>query len=659
MSTPIIARYGTWHSPLTTSAITAQALGLGALSVDGNTLYWLEIRPQEAGRTVLRCRATDGECADVTPAPISVTTRVYEYGGGAYRVTKGWIVYSNGSDDSVWLIAPNGATWPIAAIPGCRYADFWFDLPCNRVLAVREDHRNRPPSDPEITIVSLRLDPVDCTRSRGEVLVRGPDFLAAPRISPDGTRLAWLEWDQPAMPWDGTRLKLAALDIRGRPRAPIQVAGGPAESILQPLFAPGGDLHFCSDRTNWWNIYSLIDGEVRAIAPVEAETGGPDWLLAERYYSFDEDGQVLCSLIDEGIRRGALIAGRRLTPLDFGPIQGCPVALGQGFVYISSPPDQPLAILYRDSLGGEDIVIARTGPAPLDPSDISVGRPIRFAAGDGSRAHAFFYEPRNSRFAAPAGARPPLLVIAHGGPTAMSTNALSLSIQWWTTRGFAVVDVNYGGSTGFGRAYRQRLNGQWGVVDVEDCVAAALYLADVGKVDARCIAITGASAGGFTALAALAASDLFRAGGSHFGMADPIQFRTETHKFEARYLDSLIGPLPEAAPLYHRRSPLTNAGRITVPVILFQGQDDKIVPPSLTDAIAEALAAQDRPFAHYVFAGEGHGFRKAETIRRVLNLELSFYSQIFGFTPLGLEERVVPGTWVEPAPRTARTPAND
>jgi dipeptidyl aminopeptidase/acylaminoacyl peptidase len=571
-----IAPYGTWQSPVTASAVTARPLSLHGLSADGDTLYWLESRPSEAGRTVLMRWSRERGTAEVTPAPANLLGRFYEYGGGAYRVSGGWIVYSEHSDNAVRLIDPDGTMRIIAQVAGCRYADFWFDPRRRRVLALREDQRRRP-QDPEIAIVALALDPGE--GGEGEVLVRGPDFMAAPRLSPDGSQLAWLEWDHPNMPWDGTRLRLAELDGQGRPIVSIVVAGGEAESICQPLFAPDGTLHFSSDRSGWWNLHAWRRGAVQKLASVAGEIGGPDWLLAQRYYTFLDDGRILAMLVQDGIKRGALIAGGKVTPLDLGQIQGAPVPLGRGFAYLSATPDKPLAIRYRDGLGGEDRVIVLSAPPLLAAADISVGRPIRFTTSDGSTAHAFFYEPRNAGFAAPEGELPPLLVLCHGGPTGMAVNALSLAIQWWTTRGFAVVDVNYGGSTGFGRRYRHRLDGRWGVVDVEDCIAASRHLAESGLVDPDRIAISGGSAGGFTVLSALAVSRLFKAGASHYGIADPMQFRRETHKFETRYLDRLIG-IPDEV-LYRRRSPVARAGRITVPVIFFQGLDDRIVPPSL------------------------------------------------------------------------------
>jgi dipeptidyl aminopeptidase/acylaminoacyl peptidase len=636
-----VAPYGSWASPVTLDLITRQTISLRTLLADGDALYWLEGRPDEAGRFALMRWTPAGGKDEVTAAPINVGSRVYEYGGGAYHVCDGWVVYCDNRDDSVWVLPPGESPRRIANAPGCRYADFRFDLPRRRVLAVREDHRNRPATDPEIAIVALPVDPA-AGMAADVVLVAGPSFLAAPRLSPDGTKLVWIEWHHPHMPWDRTKLRLAELDAAGRQWLSVQVAGDLAESVLQPLFAPDGTLHFISDRTGWWNIYAWRDGAVVPVAPVAGEIGGPEWMLGQRYYDFLADGRIVCTVVEDGIRIAALVEDDRLVPLDLGQVRGCPVPLGAGFAYLATPPDAPEAIIYRDGIAGPDTeIIVAAGPAVLDKGDISIGRPIRFKTFDGNFAHAFFYAPCNARFEAPEGERPPLLLICHGGPTAMSVNTFSLVIQWWTTRGFAVVDVNYGGSTGFGRRYRQRLEGQWGLVDVDDCIAAARHLITSGQIDPARIAIRGASAGGYTALAALAASDVFKAGASHCGITDPMLMALETHKFESRYLDKLIGPLPEAEALYRKRSPLTQIDRITAPVIFFQGLDDKIVPPHQVEAMAEAMADRFLPVAYYSFAGEGHGFCRAETIRRVLDLELSFYGQIFGFTPPGLEERVI------------------
>ena len=637
MSFPQTAPYGSWISPVTPELMTGKTVGLSGLVADGEALYWLESRPSEAGRSVLMRWTEALGKAELIPAPGNVGSRVHEYGGGAYAVAQGWIVHSEKSDGSVWLIEPGQAARQIAATPGCRYADFHFDLRRRRVLAVREDHRNRPESDPEATLVALAFD----AAGPGIVLVRGPDFLAAPRLSPDGSQLAWIEWDHPNMPWDATRLRLAVLDADGLPQDAMLVAGQDAESIVHPLFAPDGTLHFSSDRTGWWNLYAWRDGAVVAVAPVEAEIGGPAWAFGQRYFTFLPDGKILCSVVDDGIRQAALVCHGRVLRLAIGPVQDSPVPSGDGLAYVSTPPDGPPIILRAGNFaGGLSEIVTVSGPSVLAREEVSIGDPIRFPTAEGGVGHAFFYPPRNARFEAPAGEKPPLIVISHGGPTSMSSNGFSLGVQWWTTRGFAVLDVNYGGSTGFGRPYRQRLNGQWGVVDVEDCEAAARNVAERGLVDPARIAIRGGSAGGYTTLAALAASNVFKAGASHFGVADLMLLARDTHKFEARYLDTLVGPLPEAEAVYRTRSPLANVGSISCPVIFFQGLDDRVVPPNQAEAMVEAMAARQLPVAHYTFAGEGHGFRRAETIRRVLDLELSFYGRIFGFDPPGITEEV-------------------
>ena len=363
-------------------------------------------------------------------------------------------------------------------------------------------------------------------------------------------------------------------------------------------------------------------------------------MFGQRYYAFLDAERILCGVIEDGIRRAALISGGRLVPLAIGQVQESPLPSGDGLAYISTPPNGPPVIIRLGNLERDGLseIVTVSGPAMLGPGSISIGAPIRFPVSDGGIGHAFFYPPLNEEFAAPAGELPPLIVVSHGGPTSMSSNSFSLGVQWWTTRGFAVVDVNYGGSTGFGRPYRQRLQGQWGVVDVEDCIAAARHLAQRGLVDPARIAIRGGSAGGYTTLAALAGSDVFKAGASHFGVADLKLLARDTHKFEARYLDNLIGKLPEAEAIYRQRSPLANVDRITCPAIFFQGLDDKVVPPNQAEAMVEAMAGRQLPVAYYAFAGEGHGFRKAETIHRVLDLELSFYGRIFGFAPPGLKE---------------------
>ncbi|HVJ54993.1 MAG TPA: S9 family peptidase [Aliidongia sp.] len=636
MTEPRIAPFGSWESPVTTELMTGKTVGLGSLMVDGDAIYWLESRPNEAGRSALVRWTRAGGLEELTPPPVNIGSRVHEYGGGAYAVSAGRIVYSEKSDGSLWLIEPGARTRQIATAAGCRYADFTFDLARNRLLAIREDHRDRPPTDPKTTIVALSLDSDEPARNEGEILVEGADFYSNPRLSPDGARLAWLAWDHPNMPWDGTRLLLATLDSAGRPGAARVVAGELPESVVQPLFAQDGTLYFSSDRTGWWNLYTFQNGRIEALHPIEAELGGPCWLFGNRYFAFTADGLV-CSIVESGLRHAARLVRGTLTRLDIGAVQECPVPFGEGLAWISTEPQAPPAVQLLS--GGKIETLRASGPAVLSEGNISVGEPISFPT-EGGISHAFFYPPRNEGFVAPGGEKPPLIVTLHGGPTSMTTNGFSLTVQWWTTRGFAVVDVNYGGSTGFGRPFRQRLYGEWGVVDVVDCEAAVKALAERGLIDPSRVAIRGGSAGGYTTLACLAASTVFKAGASYFGVADLKLLAEDTHKFESRYLDNLLGPLPASEAIYRARSPIFNVGKIEAPAIFFQGLDDKVVPPNQAETMVEAMAERQLPVAYYAFAGEGHGFRKAETIRRTLELELGFYGRIFGFDPPGLTERV-------------------
>ncbi len=415
--------------------------------------------------------------------------------------------------------------------------------------------------------------------------------------------------------------------------------GKSLSSIVQPGWSAQNILHFCSDRTGWWNLYAHQNGAVAALRPIEAEIGGPHWVFRQRYYDFLEDGRIVASVVKDGVRRAALIAGGQMTPLDIGQVAECPQPIGGGLAYVATPPTAPPAIMLAPALGQTAILIRAAAPSTLPRETISIGEPISFPASHGP-GHAFWYPPRNRDFTGPAGALPPLIVLSHGGPTSMTTNHFNLNIQWWTSRGIGVVDVNYGGSTGYGRDFRRLLNGRWGLIDVEDCRAAAEHLVARGLADGARIAIRGGSAGGFTTLAALTASNLFRAGASLYGVADLMLLARDTHKFESRYLDGLIGPLPQAQALYAERSPIDHLDRLACPVIFFQGEDDKTVPPNQAETMVAAMKARALPVAHYLFAGEGHGFRKAETLRRVLELELDFYGRIFGFLAPDLSERV-------------------
>jgi dipeptidyl aminopeptidase/acylaminoacyl peptidase len=634
--TKAVAPYGTWVSPVSVELMTRAAIGLGSLSADGQDLYWLEARPSESGRTVLCRRRADAGVEELTVAPLNVGSRVHEYGGGAYAVAAGVVVFSERTNGTVWVIEAGRPTRRIETPEDCRYADFECDLRRRRVLAVREDHRDRPPTDPKAAIVALPLDP----GGTEAILVEGPDFLSSPRLSPSGERLCWIAWNHPRMPWDGTELYVADVTKEGALEAARLVAGETLEAIVQPGWATDGALTFCSDRTGWWNLYVLRDGKIEALAPVDAEMGGPHWVFRQHYHEFLPDGRIVASIVREGVRSAVLIANAKIAPLDIGQVQECPRRFGDGLAFIATPPAAPPSVCIVPRIGGAAPSIIRSAaPAVVPEESISIGEPIQFAT-RGDVAHAFWYPPRNRDYKGPVGALPPLIVLSHGGPTSMTTNSFSLSVQWWTSRGFGVVDINYGGSTGYGRAYRERLTGQWGVVDVEDCAAAANHLSEHGLVDAARLVIRGGSAGGYTTLAALTSLNLFKAGASYYGVGDLMLLAKDTHKFESRYLDQLIGPLPQAQTLYRERSPVNHVDSLACPVIFFQGEDDKTVPPNQAETMVEAMTARGLPVAYYSFAGEGHGFRQAETLRRVLELELDFYGRVFGFTAPGLSERV-------------------
>jgi dipeptidyl aminopeptidase/acylaminoacyl peptidase len=656
------APFGTWVSPVTVDLVCGQSVALSALSADGDDLFWLEQRPSDKGRTTVVRRSEGGSIQDVSPPGEDVGSRVHEYGGGSYVAEGGRVLWSSRRDGSVWLLDPQRGPAPVqvTAVPGARFADFRFVGGQQAVVCVREDHRDRPEGDPVAAIVALDLAPdVNPAANEGSVLVRGADFYAYPRLSPDGQWLAWISWNHPDMPWDATQLEVAAFGSNRVLGSAMTVAGGPDESVLQPAWSPGGILHFISDRTGWWSLYRAgalfrsgsSSPSVTLAAAGEGEIGGPLWNLGARWYGFAPDGAIIAILETGGQARIVRArASAQVTALPGAPQAfQCPVFLPESqtgtlrMAFISASPGGMPAIEITSVDTGRVVrseTVRAAGPNVLGPQDISLGTPFSFPTDDGQTAHAFWYPPTNAAFAAQEGERPPLVVMIHGGPTGSASNAFSLNVQWWTSRGFGVAHVNYRGSTGFGRAYRRALNEEWGVADVADCIAAARHLAGRGMVDPDRMVIRGGSAGGFTALAALAASDVFRAAASLYGIGDLSLLAQDTHKFEARYMDRLVGPWPQAADIYAARSPIGHMAAMTAPVIFFQGLEDKVVPPSQARVMVEAMTARGLAVAHYEFAGEGHGFRGAEALRRTRELELDFYGRVFGFEPPGLSERV-------------------
>jgi dipeptidyl aminopeptidase/acylaminoacyl peptidase len=482
------------------------------------------------------------------------------------------------------------------------------------------------------------------------VLAAGRDFYASPRISPDGRRLAWLEWDHPNMPWDGTELRLAELDGDSLAGDPVTVAGGPQESVFQPSWSPDGVLHLVSDASGWWNLYRAgpggsggpqggppVDrvGELEPLYPAEEEFGHPQWVFGLSTYAFLPGGRIACVHGRGPLQRlGVLGPDGTLTDLELPFTAFYPPhlhAVGDRLACLAGDPTRAAAVLLIDPAAGEVEVLRSSEDRELDPGYLSLPEPIEFPTAGGRTAHALYYPPANRDFEGPAGERPPLVVASHGGPTSGITSGLHVGFQFFTSRGIAVVDVDYGGSTGYGRAYRQRLDGQWGIADVQDCVAAARHLAERGDADPARLAIRGGSAGGYTTLCALTFTDEFAAGASYYGVADAAALAKDTHKFESRYLDRLIGPWPEAEALYRERSPIHFTDRLSCPVILLQGLEDEVVPPSQAEMMAAALDAKGIPYAYLPFEGEQHGFRQAAHIRRALEAEIYFYSRMFGF----------------------------
>ena len=638
---PTTSPYGSWASPITTDSIVAESVGLGQIALDGDDVYWVEVRPLEAGRSVVVKRTPDGAGLDVTPAPFNVRTRVHEYGGGAYVVSGGTVYFTNFADQRVYrqpageepsAITPEGET---------RHADFAVDLARSRLVCIQENHSGD--GEPVNSVVAVPMDTRAGVIADPEVLVSGSDFYSSPRPSPDGSRLCWLSWNHPNMPWDGTELWVGELDGDGRVAERKLVAGGTAESICQPEWAPDGRLYFVSDRSGWWNLYRWDDRPGRqadeCVLPMDAEFGRPQWVFGANSYGFVSADRAICAVNHSGVWEllDVDLESGRWTTLDIAGYSAMGRSdmrvHGNQVVFEAGGPTEPNALLRLDLASGRLRVVRRSNPAPVDPEYLSAPETIEFPTEGGLTAHAFFYPPRNRDFAATEGAKPPLLLKSHGGPTAATSNALDLEIQFWTSRGFAVVDVNYGGSTGYGRDYRRRLERNWGVVDVDDCVNAAGYLAAQGSVDEKQLAIDGGSAGGYTTLAALTFRDVFSAGASYFGVSDLETLARDTHKFESRYLDSLVGPYPEQAGVYRERSPINFTERLSRPIILLQGLEDRIVPPDQAEAMFNAVRAKGIPTAYLAFAGEQHGFRQAGNIKRALEAELYFFCRLFGFEP--------------------------
>jgi dipeptidyl aminopeptidase/acylaminoacyl peptidase len=641
-----VAPYGSWRSPIEPSVVASGGIRLGGatLAADG-AVWWAEGRPDEGGRSTLMRRPEGGAPEEVTPATANVRTRVHEYGGGAWKLLgPSLVVYSDFADHRVYRLELGGE--PVAITPepdepaALRYADFEPTPDGKTLFCVREVHDGGP--EPENSIIELPLD----GSMRCEVVAAGRDFYSFPRVSPDGLWLAFTCWDHPNMPWDGTELWVTPAHDPGAARP---LAGGPKEAVFAPAWDRRDRLRFVSDRDGWWNLYRTVTDlgapdaaedlpALEQLSSERADLGHPQWLFGGATHVELEDGTLVVIRTEAATEQlfamdpsgGAL----RDLGLPFTAF-GWPVLSARGgkVAFVAASPASEPALTVLDVASGETETVRESTTDHVDPGLVSEPRAIEFPTADGDVSHAFYYPPTNADFVGPEGERPPLIVVSHGGPTSHVTPALDTEFLFWTSRGFGVVDVNYRGSSGFGRAYRDKLQGTWGVVDTEDCVAAARYLAETGEVDGKRMAIRGGSAGGYATLCALVFHDEFAAGASYYGVADTETLARDTHKFEARYLDGLIGPYPERADLYRERSPIHFVERLKASVILFQGLEDEIVPPNQAETMAAAMKANGIPHAYLAFEGEQHGFRKSETEIRCLEAELYFYGQILGFEP--------------------------
>ena len=626
--------FGAWPSPLHARDVARADVNFSEPRCVGDREYWLERRPEEGGRSVVVGLDEGGKPRDCTPHHYNVRSRAHEYGGGAWAVeaqASGPVLwFSNDPGGGIFRCENGKEPMRITEDGPRRFADLLPDPARNRLIAVCEDHAVPEGREPTNTLVAV------APNGSLPPLAAGHDFYSSPCLSRDGKQLAWLSWNHPDLPWDHTTLWLANLDAQGIPIDVRPVAGIERESIFQPGFDAQGRLVFVSDRSNWWNLYRReTDGQLRALCPMEAEFGLPQWVFGMRTWAWLPDERIACAYTHNGLWRQAVLdpESGELTPLDTGIVDHNGIHAGpRGLLVVGAGPHCPQRVTRIDPNGTVRVLRGGDKP-PLASGDIATARGIQYPTEGGDIAHALFYAPTNIRHEGTEGERPPVIVRIHGGPTGAAGAGFNPQIQFWTTRGFAVADVNYRGSTGQGRRYRERLYGRWGEADVDDCIHTVRWLDRQGWVDAGRAVIRGSSAGGYATLAALTFRDFFAAGASLYGISDLEALLRDTHKFEARYLDQLIGPYPECKERYRARSPIHAVERLSAPVIFFQGDEDRVVPPNQAEAMVRALREKGVSVAHIVYPGEGHGFLRAETIQKTLELEWSFYAQVLGIEP--------------------------
>ncbi|MCI1641049.1 MAG: prolyl oligopeptidase family serine peptidase [Actinomyces sp.] len=655
---PAVAPYGGWKSPITGESFTARSVSLSQVRVDGPDTYWVEGHPKEAGRNVLLRRTSLGQTSEVLPMIDGVRlpdvrTRVHEYGGRAYAVRDGVIVFSDGFDGRVYrydVRTPTRGLIPLTPLSKVRYGDFEFDEARGLVYAVAEDHSGS--GEPVNTLVAI---PLDGLAGRDPSLVQtvfsGTDFVESPSVSPDGTKIAWLTWNHPEMPWTRSALHVAALGFAGEFRTSVTLVDRPDVCVYEPRWTLDGDLIHVDDSTGWANLYRTEgfvwrDGEeadawttrlrTRPLHPGRQAFSHPHWQLGLHSYDVFDNNRLICSWAEDMTWHiGTVQLDNGLEEewsAGWWPIGNVASEDARVVLLADSATHAPAIVEIRD---GVTHVIRPSTEAEIDPGMVSCAQILSWPTSDGEQAHGFYYPPVNPGFVAPEGTLPPLIVNVHGGPTSSARPGLSIARQYWTSRGFAVLDVNYRGSTGAGREYRERLTGNWGIMDVADCADGARYLIRQGLVDPSRVAIRGASAGGFTALAALASTDVFTAGTSLYGVSDLGALARDTHKFESRYAFRLVGSSDPSDPVWRERSPLFHIDKIAAPLLLLQGSEDAVVPPAQARSMHDALVAAGRRTALVVFDGEGHGFRRAETIRQAWAVELGFYGEVWGFEPDG------------------------
>ena len=628
--------YGSWPSPITADLLTAQNLRFSEPQACGDELFWLETRPAEKGRNALVHLTANGERRDLLPEPYSIRTRAHEYGGGSYLVTPDFIICVLDSDQRVYHF--NRHSKVLTALTPenpqhktyFRFADFCWDNSRQRILAVREDHTsNEHFARSEIVAINLQA-PYEI-----KVLVSGADFYSNPRLNSSDNVLSYLCWNHPQMPWDGSKCYCAELNTAGDIQRTQFIAGGTTESIFQPQWSPDDSLFFVSDRNNWWNIYrfDFATSSSDIVCDMAAEFATPQWVFAMSTFGFLNAQEIFCCYSRNGQWQLGIIAikQKRLSEIvcDFSDISAIHCYSGKAW-FLAASATQASALFCAHNQNIE--LIAQTSQNLLTGAELSPPQAITFPTRDGENAYGFYYAPKSKDIQAPENTLPPLIVMCHGGPTGATETSLNLKIQFWTSRGFAVLDVNYRGSTGYGRLYRDRLKNNWGLTDVIDVCSGVDYLVGCGWVDPQKIAIRGSSAGGYTVLAALTFSDSFTAGASLYGIGDLEALAQDTHKFEAHYLDSLIGAYPKERDTYRARSPINHIDQLNCPVIFLQGLQDKVVPPNQAEAMVAALTQKGNKNTYITFADEGHGFRQAENIKRAIEAELAFYQSIFSPT---------------------------